>query len=53
MVNYEVLYNMYMWRKNHKLDEWHTFCDMIETLPYADILITLKPEKGGVIIWQN
>lgn len=51
MVNYEVLYNMYMWRKNHKLDEWHTFCDMIETLPYADILITLKPEKGGVIIW--
>lgn len=41
MVNYEVLYNMYMWRKNHKLDDWHTFCDMIETLPYADILITL------------
>lgn len=46
MVNYEVLYNMYMWRKNHKLDEWHTFCDMIETLPYADILITLQPEIG-------
>lgn len=45
-VNYEVLYNMYMWRKNHKLDEWHTFCDMIETLPYADILITLQPEIG-------
>lgn len=46
MVNYEVLYNMYMWRKNHKLDEWHTFCDMIETLPYVDILITLQPEIG-------
>lgn len=46
MVNYEVLYNMYMWRKNHKLDEWHIFCDMIETLPYADILITLQPEIG-------
>ena len=46
MVNYEVLYNMYMWRKNHKLDEWHTFCDMIETLPYANILITLQPEIG-------
>ena len=46
IVNYEVLYNMYMWRKNHKLDEWHTFCDMIETLPYADILITLQPEIG-------
>ena len=46
MVNYEVLYNMYMSRKNHKLDEWHTFCDMIETLPYANILITLQPEIG-------
>lgn len=46
MVNYEVLYNMYMWRKNHKLDEWHTFCDMIETLPYANILITLQPGIG-------
>lgn len=46
MVNYEVLYNMYMWRKNHKLDDWHTFCDMIETLPYADILITLQPGIG-------
>lgn len=46
MVNYEVLYNMYMWRKNHKLDDWHTFCDMIETLPYANILITLQPEIG-------
>ena len=32
--NYEVLLNMYHARKNHKLDEWHTFCDWIETLPY-------------------
>ena len=39
MLNYEVLRNMYHSRKNHKLDEWHTFCDFIETLPYAKELI--------------
>ena len=39
MLNYEVLKNMYHSRKNHKLDEWHTFCDFIETLPYAKELI--------------
>jgi hypothetical protein len=39
MLNYEVLHNMYHSRKNHKLDEWHTFCDFIETLPYAKELI--------------
>ena len=33
-LNYEVLRNMYHARKNHKLDEWHTFCDWIEGLPY-------------------
>lgn len=37
--NYEVLRNIYRQRKNHKLSEWHTFCDWIETLPYADLLI--------------
>lgn len=39
MLNYEVLRNMYHSRKNHKLDEWHTFCDFIEQLPYAKELI--------------
>lgn len=33
-LNYEVLLNMYNARRNHKLDEWHTFCDWVETLPY-------------------
>ena len=33
-LNYEVLLNMYHARRNHKLDEWHTFCDWMETLPY-------------------
>jgi hypothetical protein len=39
MLNYEVLANMYHARKNHKLDEWHEFCEWIETLPYAKELI--------------
>lgn len=37
--NYEVLCNIYHARKNHKLDEWHTFCNAIENLPYAKELI--------------
>ena len=37
--NYEVLCNIYHARKNHKLDEWHTFCDAIVNLPYAKELI--------------
>lgn len=39
MMNYEVLANMYKSRKNHKLDCWRTFCEWIETLPYAKELI--------------
>ncbi|HEX3038698.1 MAG TPA: hypothetical protein VHP54_00185 [Caproiciproducens sp.] len=38
--NYENLGNIYHARKNHKLDEWHVFCDWIEQLPYAQDLIT-------------
>lgn len=39
MLNYEVLANIYKSRKNHKLDEWHTFCNWIETLPYSELII--------------
>ncbi len=38
MLNYEVLVNIYHSRKNHKLDEWHVFCDWIEQLPYSEII---------------
>ena len=38
-MNYETLINIYHARKNHKLDEWHVFCDFIRTLPYAQELI--------------
>ena len=41
MLNYEVLANIYKSRKDHKLDEWHEFCDWInKELPYSDLLIT-------------
>lgn len=39
MLNYEVLANIYKSRNNHKLDEWHTFCDWIESLPYSELII--------------
>lgn len=37
-LNYEVLANMYHSRKNHKLDEWRTFCKWIETLPFSELI---------------
>lgn len=39
MLNYEVLANIYKARRNHKLTEWHTFCEWIEKLPYFEIII--------------
>ena len=41
MLNYEVLSHIYHDRKDHKLDEWRDFCEMIKTLPYSQI-ITLE-----------
>ena len=38
-LNYAVLRNIYHARRNHRLDEWHTLCDWIETLTYAKELI--------------
>lgn len=38
MLNYEVLSNLYKSRRNHKLDEWHTLCDWVETLPYSELI---------------
>ena len=47
-MNYEVLYQMYHQRKNHKLKEWHDFCDVIKTLPYAMELIVGEEENPPV-----
>lgn len=41
-MNYETLINIYFARRNHKLTEWHTFCDWIKTLPYAEEIITIE-----------
>ena len=37
-LNYEVLAAQYRQRKNHKLDEWHQYCDWIKTLPYSEFI---------------
>lgn len=36
--NYQVLKNIYFARRNHKLGDWHTFCDWIKTLPLSDLI---------------
>ena len=41
-LNYETLINIYFARKNHKLVEWHTFCQWVENLPYGKELILLE-----------
>ncbi len=33
-LNYENLANQYHARKNHKLNEWRTYCEWVSTLPY-------------------
>lgn len=37
--NYEQLATIYRQRRRHRLEDWHVFCDWIETLPYAKELI--------------
>ena len=48
MLNYEVLANIYEWRKDHKLDEWKAFCKWIEDLPHSE-LITGELERSNSI----
>ena len=49
MLNYEVLSNIYHSRKDHKLDEWHTFCDWIKTLPYSDIITGVRDTENKAV----
>ena len=46
-LTYETLSNIFRQRKNHKLDEWHEFCDWIGTLPYPE-LITTEVRTDGI-----
>ena len=43
-INYENLCSIYYARRNHKLAEWHTYCDWIKELPYFSELF-LQEEK--------
>lgn len=42
MLNYEVLSNIYISRREHKLDEWQEFCRWIETLPYSELITGIE-----------
>ncbi len=44
-LNYENLVNIYYARRNHKLAEWHTYCDWIRGLPYFEELFLQENEK--------
>nr|DAD87627.1 MAG TPA: hypothetical protein [Siphoviridae sp. ctoMB99] len=46
-LNYEVFANIYFARRNHKLDEWHTFCDWILKLPYFEEIMGLEDGKNA------
>ena len=37
--NYQQLKTIYSQRKNHRLPEWHWFCEWIERLPYSELII--------------
>ena len=37
-LNYAVARNQYHARKNHKLDEWHRYCDILKNLPYSELI---------------
>lgn len=43
--NYQVLRNIYFQRRHHKLQEWHDFCDVIESLPYGKELICYEKKE--------
>lgn len=45
MINYEVLANIYKSRKDHKQDEWRSFCKWIEELPYSELIAGGTNEK--------
>lgn len=45
-LNYEVLANIYKSRRNHRLDEWRTFCKWIETLPYSNLITECQTETS-------
>ncbi len=44
-LSYENLVSIYYARRNHKLQEWHTYCDWILDLPYFKELFSAEEEN--------
>lgn len=47
MMSYAALRNIYEQRKNHRLREWHKFCDWIKTLPESWMITGENEQAGG------
>ena len=47
-LNYETLGAMYHQRRHHKIDEWHVFCDTLETLPYSEFITREFDDKDDM-----
>lgn len=44
--NYRQLKTIYQQRKNHKLKEWHDFCNWIKTLPNSELITKYEDTKS-------
>ena len=53
MLNYEVLANIYKSRKGHRLDEWKTMLDWIETLTYSELITGKEKNNESIRDLQN
>jgi len=45
VTNYRCLRNIYEQRRTHRLPDWHTVCNWIETLPLAETLLIPSAQK--------
>lgn len=45
MFSYQTLRRIYFQRRNHRLPVWHQFCEWIESLPFAEELITIEKDE--------
>ena len=43
-LNYEILMDLYESHQTNKFDEWSTFCNWIEVLPYSELIIIKENE---------
>ena len=45
--NYRQLKCIFLQRKNHRLKEWHEFCDWIKSLPHSYLITGIKEEQNN------